>query len=688
MKAHFLRPGKLLPILLVAALGACDNSTSTDYDPAAHASVNGSVQSGTTPLAAYEINLYRAGSGLQELVASTSADDDGGFNLSFTIQPGDTQSVYYLVAEDPVNGTAGHYDVSLAAALGTAPQAGMVVVINERTTVAIAYAMAQFLHDDVQVAGAYPGLQNAAATTQNLADRQTGQVGAVLANEPNGLDTSTLRTFNSLANMLAACVQAQAACETLFANALTLGGGAPANTLEAMRNVARNPWQNVGALFALAQTAADYAPHLAASAQPVAWTLAVRYIGDGPLGQQLDGPGNVAFDAEGNAWIANNYEFSLDPAAQGICGGRQVMKLTPTGGTPPGAPYGNGGLYGAGFGVAVDAQGNAWVGNFGFQGASCQNDFLALSHSVSKFAPDGEALSDRDTGIVLEGLSMPQGMNVDQQDNLWVVGCTSNSVIKLPGGDPQLSQNFDDLGLQKPFDIAFDSRGHGWITSNATGTVVEVDNDGKQVGEAVSGPGIVRPMGIASDSQGNIWVSGSGVLDPPCPTPNPDDILIRAVGENGELNDSAAVTLIRPDGEARTVSTFGRTLVGPERHGLRLPWGIAIDGNDNVFIANFAGQRLMALCGVREEFCPPGTATGDALGSDDGFPSDALTRNTAVQIDSSGNVWLTNNWIIDAFSNIGRDDSHQNNPGAHAMVVYIGLAAPVKTPMAGPPRRP
>lgn len=38
---------------------------------------------------------------------------------------------------------------------------------------------------------------------------------------------------------------------------------------------------------------------------------------------------------------------------------------------------------------------------------------------------------------------------------------------------------------------------------------------------------------------------------------------------------------------------------------------------------------------------------------------------------------MTNNWLLDGFTNRG-------NPGGHEVVVFIGLAAPVKTPLIGP----
>ncbi|WP_236244773.1 hypothetical protein [Streptomyces sp. CC210A] len=56
---------------------------------------------------------------------------------------------------------------------------------------------------------------------------------------------------------------------------------------------------------------------------------------------------------------------------------------------------------------------------------------------------------------------------------------------------------------------------------------------------------------------------------------------------------------------------------------------------------------------------------------------DGLERSTAVQIDPSGNVWWADNW---------RDVPLQTDPGGHEMVVFVGLAAPVRTPLPGPPR--
>jgi hypothetical protein len=288
--------------------------------------------------------------------------------------------------------------------------------LNERTTVATAYAMAQFIEEH-EIGGKRPGLQNAAATVRNLVHLNTGEVGFVLRTPPNGNVTLALPTFNSLANMLAACVHTQSNCATLFDAVTTPRGQTPRNTLQAMVNIAHNPWRNVSDLFDLSLLSPLYTPSLTPSQEPDAWTLALRYNGDGPLGQRIDGPGNIAFDKEGNAWVTNNYRFSLDPT-ESVCGSNRFLKLTPTGGSAPGAPYRGGGLYGAGYGITLYPDGDVWVGNFGFQGTGCPLDLLRLSQSVSKFSADGEALSPVE-GFIKPGLiTRPQGTVSDRTRGL------------------------------------------------------------------------------------------------------------------------------------------------------------------------------------------------------------------------------------------------------------------------------
>jgi len=178
-------------------------------------------------------------------------------------------------------------------------------------------------------------------------------------------------------------------------------------------------------------------------------------------------------------------------------------------------------------------------------------------------------------------------------------------------------------------------------------------------------------MGIASDSQGNIWVANSGVVTLPCGGFNelPEFIqFIIGIGVN-EPASGSGVSMITQGGTTST--TFNG--------GVYLPWGIAVDGNDNVFVANFNGKRLSHIAGANASNLPPGFNTGDPIAPNGGYEFDGLVRNTGVQIDPSGNVWVANNWDMIPI---------QSNPGAHELVVFIGLAAPVKSPLFGYPIRP
>ncbi len=116
--------------------------------------------------------------------------------------------------------------------------------------------------------------------------------------------------------------------------------------------------------------------------------------------------------------------------------------------------------------------------------------------------------------------------------------------------------------------------------------------------------------------------------------------------------------------------------------GITLPWGVTVDGDDTVWVLNFGvlppGPNndpslvtgVSRLCGVDTTRCPSGLATGDAISPSTGYQSNALQRMTAGAVDPSGNLWVTNNWKIDA-------DPFQN-PGGNAVVILIGAAAPIE----------
>jgi hypothetical protein len=623
----------------------------------------GTVVSSGAPARAARVTLYEAGTrqGAPAKALGTDVTNArGAFRIAYR-EPRDADAVLYLLSDSRPSGVRGAgppawRPVRLAAVLPADPPHR--VVLTERTTVATAYAMAQFL-DDGEIAGPAPGLPNAAGTAQNLANVATGGVARVLATPPNGGRTTTRAAFDSLADVAASC-DGRAGCARLFA--LTRAPGQPRarDTLQALVNIAHAPAHKAARLFAVAQTDPLFRPGLTEA--PDAWTLALRYVGNG---HELDGPGNVAFDAEGNAWIGNNYVFRPDPARP-ACGGRLASKLTPTGEDAPGAPFRGGGLYGVGYGTVVDPSGDVWFGNFGFQGSGCPLDHTRLFRSVSQFAPDGTALSPR-RGWRNGDIRQPQGMASDRRGTIWVANCGNDSVTRIPRGVPADAENIRPRRLVKPFDVTVDARGRTWASGNNSSNVLLLSRDGRVLRDVRSG-GINAPMGVASDSLGNVWVANSGIVDPPCGSTTPElfwDLLTEAE------NHDPSVTMVHADG-----TTPRRPFRGG---GLTVPWGIAVDGENHVWVSNFAGQTVSELCGADTGTCPPGHRTGQPISPPTGYTFDGLVRSTAVQIDPSGNVWAVNNWETVPL---------QTNPGGRQVVVFVGLAAPVRTPLVGAPRTP
>jgi len=116
----------------------------------------------------------------------------------------------------------------------------------------------------------------------NLANPQTGAVGIILASTPNGAKTSTLATFNALANVVSACVAANANCSKLFDAATPPGGPRPTNVVQALANVVRSPsypgYPNVAdPIFVLSQATPVYQPAL--TQRPTNWLLFLKFTG-------------------------------------------------------------------------------------------------------------------------------------------------------------------------------------------------------------------------------------------------------------------------------------------------------------------------------------------------------------------------------------------------------------------------
>jgi hypothetical protein len=665
---------RLTSVAVGAAMALMLSAPSSAH--AAHfQTLRGSVESDGAGLEGYEVSLLASFVGPlhpTEILGRDTTDSSGAFEIDYRLPPRPGLVLFVLAEKGPA---------MLASAIG---QARGFVVVNELTTVATGFAFAQFVDAEVIKGNRY-GMLNAVHMAANMADPETGRIAEVLDRSPNGNETEARPTFYALANIVVNCIATQTGCEALFDATTLPGGSRPTTVLEAVANIAKYPWLDVATLFDLSFEQDAYGPALAEDQEPDAWTLFLKFTGSFSSVQDannlMNGPGNFAIDRKGFLWVSNNYVPA--PPDELACAGDRLLKFYPWGENFPGSPYFGGGISGSGWGMFITPNRRVWVSNFGFAGTGCPEP---PANSISEFRRDGTPISP-DTGFTAGPISWHQGAVADRAGNIWIASCESDSLTYYPNGRPDQAFNraFPGEGPVKPFGIAIDHQGNAWVTGsfNSTLAVYGPAGDLLELIPTVDPRGVTqlrRPMGIASDSQGNIWVANSDWMDVPCPPAPPD------LGPG--TSPSIALYHRDPDRQPDADSPFSGG-------GLTLPWGIAVDGNDTVWVANFGfpfdlghpentppweqPNRVSQFCGVDTSKCPP-TKQGVGMPispEGTGYTSQALIRNTAVAIDPSGNVWLANNW---------KEIPIQTNPGGNAIVVMVGAAGPSRTPLIGTPR--
>ncbi|HET8742988.1 MAG TPA: hypothetical protein VFM41_10225 [Gaiella sp.] len=657
----------MLKAALIGALGASLAMATAVLPHGAGAapptSLQGVVQSGGTaaarPLVGVDVTLYEATAAAPRALDHATSDSKGAFVVDAPASESD--GVFYVTA-DVGRG------VELVSVLGQSlPRTA---TINELTTVAAGYSMAQ-LTEDGGISGDDLGLQIAAGMNDNVVDAETGRSSQVLLSSPNADETISLRETRSLASLLAACVDDRGVTAGFLALTKPFTGPPPRTTFEALANLARNPGQNVAQLYRLTKRSGAYAPAL--ESQPDAWTLAVKVNDSGSDDQDklLGGPGNLAFDARGYAWVTNN-------VVQGTTGSSSYVVVLQPNGRPadgtngtPSSPLGGGGILGTGFGVTIGGDGSAWFGNFGWGGV---NPVPGVDGSVSQFSSAGAPLSGPNG--YLGDPDRVQGMATDADGNVWLASFGDNSVYVFPGGDPSKAVRYPEPPGSQPFDVAIAPDGSAWVSNGFLGTFPAtvakfVFEHGKLERRFSRSFGRAALKGITVDSKGNAWVASLG-----------DD----------------AVYGLRPDG-----SLIGSFAGG----GIYGPWDVTVDRDDNLWVANFgpiaanntlAAGRLAKLCGANPAACPPGKKLGDPISPPTGFtvPSAGsqvllhngeplygdhappsyipMMRQTASVIDRAGNVWTINNYKPNF------DVDATVNPGGDGILIFVGLAPP---PRAG-----
>lgn len=548
---------------------------------------------GSLPIVGAAVQLYAAGTGgsgsaSTSLLASALTTDATGL---FTVAAGYScplagSEIYVVARGGQVGGAPNNTAITLASALGGCNQitAGSQFVVNEVTTAATAWGLAQFFGTEGNLGASatnVQGLANAVATVANLANLTKGSAPGTTF-PATGDSTSAVKKINIVADLLNNCTATASGCGSLFAATTPNGGAAPTNTLDAVLNMVRNPGSNVAMLFAqLPVSGAPFSPVL--SAAPADWTLSISYhgggIGDGvPLDSKL--PSGLGVDAAGNLWVSTY---------SGV-----VSEFSTTG--TPKFPSGiTGGGLSDSKALAIDPQGNLWIPDGGSSGVN------GGFGSVTELSSSGQVLSGA-TGYSAGGISYPTAIAIDPNGTVWIPDYGNSRVTLLSSTGQPLSgtTGYESLQFSFPLAVAIDSNHYGWVANFGNDTVSKVSADGNQI---TSFPSVGGPDGIAVDQRGYVWVAN-------------------------QIGNS--ITELANDG---TVVSGGYS---DNKASILAPQGIAIDGVGHVWVANLHSHTITELAGSAA------ASPGAILSPTAGYAPDAgFIEAYAIVVDASGNLWVT-----------------------------------------------
>jgi hypothetical protein len=318
----------------------------------------------------------------------------------------------------------------------------------------------------------------------------------------------------------------------------------------------------------------------------------------------------------------------------------------------PETGYNFGGKLGQMQGIIVTPNGDVWA--------------LDNEKSQIVYMPKGDAAQGRILGRTVDGKPVdgtlkvkgPFHLAIDQLDRIWVTNGGGDMVTRFPASDPGKAEQIK-VGYG-PRAIAIDSLGNAWVANT------------------LGHPGLMEKLALVWNKIkswfGNLFGGAESTHE-------------KAAKEWIALYETVVkypggdVSLVQPDGTVAGTFDGGKSIDSP--------WGIAVDGNDNVWVANGGGHSITLLCGARPANCPTGARTGDAISPPGGYVGGLQAAITDIVVDPAGNLWVANNWENpeQGFKKVP-DPTQATRFGGNGTVVFFGLAKPVKTPLIGPPRAP
>ena len=306
---------------------------------------------------------------------------------------------------------------------------------------------------------------------------------------------------------------------------------------------------------------------------------------------------------------------------------QSVGNITTVAGTGTGGYAGDGGLSTsakvfAPFGVAVDKAGNIYIAD---TGNNRVRKVSLPSYVITTVAGNGKNSFCGDGGPATSAcLNQPTGVALDSAGNLYIADNANSRVRKVDtsgkistyagNGSPTFcgdGQPATLACLHTPTGVAVDSKGNVYVADEyscrvrkilaSNHTITTVAGNGAIGSSGDGGPGIFAelggPTGVAVDPAGNIYIADWG---------------------------NHRVRQVNPSGTITTLAGNGTTMFcgdgGPAVSAcLRAPYGVAVDGSGNVFIADSGNSRVRKVAASTKKITT--VAGGGTAGIGDNGPA-------------------------------------------------------------------
>jgi hypothetical protein len=544
-------------------------------------------------------------------VAYVTSGSDGTFSYGGTYANCTSgKQIYLLALGGNAAGVTGPSNaaIALAAALGDCANltTSTFTNIDEATTVAMAYAFGGFIVDPTHIGAKstnFLGLQNAYITANNLVD---SVLGTARATTPAGNGVVSQQTINTLADVIAACVNSPSGstqCANLMSYALSATSATPTDTFTAMHNIAAAPAEQVANIYGLTVASAPFQPAL--TTQPNDFSLGITFSATPVVAVQ---PGSVVIDATGNIWTSS-CQSCINPTSPD-----SILQFSPagvllhsyTGSATPGTQV----LHRI-QGIALDAtSSNIYIVNQGIPGGPTPGIGDDQIIKMSTTTGTVQAGFPMDFGQGIYGVDNFQSIALDNSGELWATAGKAFVIIEFnPSGN---LINGSPIFIAQNIGVATDNIGNIWFADTGGNTIIEFDTNGS-FNNNFTPSGLNQPVSIAINASNEVWTINIG-----------SQILSR-------LDPFTGINL---GGSPFTV-------------GINTASNLAIDGANQVLIPNCrvscAGSGSTLPDNLLRINQSGNSNTGGTTTANSGAQISTFSNPTGAAIDAAGNVWVSNN---------------------------------------------